>query len=605
MLVIGLLLTSLKFYTVLDVKVPGFWGDEYRYLSRAMNFAQTGIPTVFNISGPNYPPLISFFLAPAYLPDLTPIWAYRVALLMMCGLALLLLWPAWKITGEFGLKNKTRVLILSLFSFLPNVFYYSVLARSELLALFWTLWIVWFVLRLEKIEITNGSRWWIFTGLGALTGLAILTRTFFVVLIPAVLVYFVARFFLFRRRETSPKFFHDRPLALALALVLFLVPALGLVAAWKSFDRAYIQPRNIVTPLNRYKQRDLSGYNSNKYLRAVQDIPAKLGDFTRVSLYHIAYLVTGSFFLAALFLLNLWQLVLRPRPGRQAPAPLQAFYLFTSILLLGVLALTLLHNYPGYAEQPEKYSLYARYLDPAVALLFLGGLLAAMTRRENFTRRGWILLGLALLVCVLAIPDLRYGSRRVAWNFVGHFRGDTHQYPFLLGSYLVLLGVFLVWRFRKTGSGENQLSPAGVSKGPGSGFAVTFVFFFLFTTSSFSSNAFLLDETLLRTYRWYHGSRFSTPILNNVKSDKYPVYAHTPSMRENMAAYSRFGLFRRLWGVYFLNQQPIRFVDHPSEINRTQPYFFIISTKHYNGPGIVRGRYKHLRMFLLNKGKTK
>lgn len=543
----GALLVAVKYLAILEMKVPSVWGDEYRYLGRAMHLAQSGVPFVFNISGPDYPPLVSFLLTPAFLIDTSAIWAYRYALLINSVVSSLAIWPLWLILRRLDLRNRYRLAIIVMVTLCTSYFYYSVIALSENTAYFLLFWL-WLTLAstnpASKGDFVVPIRGALLAGL--LSGLLILARTYYIILLPVVGLYFLWPVIwpALRRREWGSLWDHIRDSFLAYFGYIFT--ALIFIVLWKLYSAQVLSDHNIISPLNRYLEKDITGYNSNKYLNSLLGIANRPGQFLEILYYHLVYIISGSFFLplVALFLYRTTNPT-KPKPigGKSENDFAPNLFRFLVILSLFVFILAILHNYPRAHLEPKKYTVYGRYIDPLTPFFLFAGLYLLFGRHRNWSPRDKILLFVLGVALIAAIPDLRLGFRRVNWTFANIIDDTGTRQGVLIVVYTFVFLSILAWTWR----------PGKLTMG-------TYLSFVLAIT--IMGNIHMSNHTAERSREQYERWELSGEIRRNQAGTGLPVLVDTQRAEATKEKHGHKKMFGMLWNVYFLSRQPPLFINH-------------------------------------------
>lgn len=559
-------LVFFKYWIISDMQVPVAYGDEYRYLSKAINFAQTGLPSVWNISGPNYPPLYSVLLSPVYLFDYSPINAYRLVLLLNTIILWLAVIPLYLLTRRFGLGKIGQIALPLFLVFFPNYFYYSSTAQSENLIIPLYLWLLYFLFRFSEAvdeadtpgdNKTSGPLKYGLI-LGALTALCVLTRSFFVMLIPVYLVFF--GIFILENRKRGARWLwknYGGP------LVIILLMTVTTLLVWKYIELNFVQPHDQVSPLNRYKNKDVSGYNLEKYITALGTLLREPLTFLKIAVNHISYVTSASFF-GVLVVLGFGFFQLRrggPDWARLDLLRRQSllFFLLTLVFTAGIV---FLHCFRGYQFNPDKYELYTRYFDPLIPLCFGYGIMVLRLNRPPRKFFLYFILPVGILLLLLA-PDIKGGLSRVSWIF-NHPLETHYDFPPRWQN-LIILGLALVFFI---GAFTGRLSKK--------------VFFSWILIITFINDIQISRKVEDISRMMYDHSKMNIDLRKTERTLPLPVYAHVPSLKFSMWQNGYRDIFKGLWAAQFLTGEPLRYFGYrgsPHKLPRGKPFLLITNQK--------------------------
>ncbi len=404
---------------------PWVFGDEYLYISKARNL-KWGIDIISDATlGHAYPPLYSYLLAPAIAE--TAQESYTQIQLLNFGISQLLIIASFYLLNKVFHFTKSEkgwlflILAYLLTSTLPAISGYHLVAMSENLYTPLLLLISSFFIYLQAKQSQKSWHWGVFALLG---GLAILTRSIGLALLPASVLAF-----LYLRGQSWRKW-----------LAPLLIAILGMLLSWQVWERV---ESSFVQQVSQASSQ--ISYNPNSYLRVFSEALAGRHNFLatfKVTGNHLIYLFLASFAWPFLFYLaeinNAW----RRRNWRQLSPE------FIWLTSAGVFAfgLSYLHSYLGFLANPIKYSTYFRYMDPTVALFWLYGLLRLWQYLEKKFTLHKLELGLfagltVSLILMLPSRDFYSTINSLGWSYLDLLRGQAQ----LIRPVLLLLPlIFLI-----------------------------------------------------------------------------------------------------------------------------------------------------------------
>lgn len=407
------LLTGAKALLAGLLWIPVTWGDSFLYLSRARNLARLGIPVADNLCAPDYPPLYSILLAPAYLLGSSPEASYSIALVINAVISSSLLFPCFLLHRHFTGRSEPSLLVAALVGGMSVSIGYGFSVMSENLFLPLFAWLCWLAIRYP------GLRYSVSALTGAVAGLLILTKALAWALIPGLVILACGSLL-----EAAPVW--RRRAALC---GLFLAAGCALpVVAWTWWEAAAEAQRTI--PLN-------GGYPVDDYRRALLSLVtdrSELVQYVKLGLSQLGYVLVSSFALGGAALLGVAGLTMTDRGRRSTWLAWAAFG-------AGIWALGTLHSSIYFPMDPERYRLFGRYVDALIPVAVVVGaaLLATAGRRRPY----WI--GLTALMALLAIYFLpnepTIWLHRSGLFFAVHLKRWIHWQllaGILMGSLLVL-----------------------------------------------------------------------------------------------------------------------------------------------------------------------
>lgn len=414
---------------------PWVFGDEYLYLSKARNIAR-GLDVLADVNvGHTYPPLYSYLISLVIGND--PDQTYRLIQLLNLGVGQLMILASLYFLNRVFKWSQTIMgklfLVLLYLVLATNTmftgFYFSAMSEnlySPLILLIFALF-VW-VIDLHQVASGRLDRNQIlaYLALGILTGLAVLTRTIGVVLLPTMIIALAIQ------AIQEAKFGRSYLLG-AVIILIGSVSTIFLFNAWET-------SRIVNTQLEQASYEELS----TAYRQVVVEaITGKINLFWSFKILgnHLAYFVWGTFFFPLLFILH--RIVESIKARRANPA-----MIFVLLFAAGSVIISFLHCYHGFYNNPIRYSTYFRYVDQAVILFGLYGLIEAWQwfkskeKLSLLTRLTW--LGICLISIVfLPSRDFYITLNSFGWAWLDIFQ--SYQWSIrVVAGILALLTLFIV-----------------------------------------------------------------------------------------------------------------------------------------------------------------
>lgn len=338
--------------------IPWIFGDEYLYLSKARNLKR-GIDVLADVSqGHTYPPLYSYLLSLVMGSD--PLVSYQSALLLNVAVGQLLLLLSLFLLNQVFAWTKTKagwwflgfIYLIMATSTMITGFYFVAMSENlytPLVILVFSL-VVYLSHIFSKQQKLAGLT---ASFIGITCALAILTRTIGYVLLPAVILTlpFFARS---KKRSWVP---------LVLAGPVIVIVAVGLPKLFTVWEMS----RVVHVGLEQANYEELS----SGYMGVVRSFLTGTGDWFvafKIAGNHVSYLLYSSFFFPLLFLIHEVRTMIKTKK-------MDVLTVFVTVFALGSFAVSFLHDYLGFQQQPIRYSTYFRYFDQAVILFVLYGLI--------------------------------------------------------------------------------------------------------------------------------------------------------------------------------------------------------------------------------------
>jgi len=412
---------------------PWVFGDEYLYISKARNL-KWGIDVISDATlGHTYPPLYSYLLSLGITEEATSTYA-RIQFLNVAISQILILASFYLLNQVFHFTKTKKgwfflILAYLLTSTLPVITGYHLVAMSENLYTPLLLLISSFFIYLQAKDSKKIWQWGLFA---LLSGLAILTRSIGLALLPAS-----AMSLIWLRGQTWKKW-----------LVPLLISLVGTALVWQVWEKV---EGSLVRQATQATAQ--IAYNPNSYLRVFSEALAGrhnlLATF-KVTGNHLIYLFLASFAWPFLFYLAEIGEAWRRKSWRE----LSPEFIWLTSLGIFAFGLSYLHSYLGFLANPIKYSTYFRYMDPVVALFWLYGLLRLWQYLEgkfSLRRLGlWLFAGLAtLLILLLPKRDFYSTINSLGWSYLDLLKEQSSlirpALGFLALSVLAMLKIGRKW----------------------------------------------------------------------------------------------------------------------------------------------------------------
>ncbi|GAB4246651.1 MAG: hypothetical protein Kow00109_22770 [Acidobacteriota bacterium] len=417
-------LVAAKILAALQMLGPVVWGDAILYLSRARNLVETGWPVLDNLCGPEYPPLYSLVLALAYLPGWGTAEAYRWVLVLNALLSTAALGPSYLLSRGLSDRRDTALLATALVGVHSVTFAYSLTVLAE--NLFVPLITAWFLVALWWSR--DSGRGSLGLAAGLLGAACLLTKASAVGLVPAfACLGGVGLLRLFRAGDRRA----------GLAVVLFLLGLTGPWLLWRGWWLLSLPHATIPLewrgfyPVDRYHQVIVGALTSGR--EAVL--------FLRLVAKQLAYLLFSTWGLAGVALVGTAWLAWFQHRDR-------SFHLVVLAGVGGMLVTSVVHCAAYYDTDPERYSLFGRYVDPLVPLLLV---LGSVVLAERHMPRRWLISSWSVFAVTAAVVipwPARFGFHRVGLSYLYPFR-DLLPYRLLVfGLVGTILVILLVWKWR-------------------------------------------------------------------------------------------------------------------------------------------------------------
>lgn len=366
--------------------IPWIFGDEYLYLSKARNLKR-GIDVLADVSqGHTYPPLYSYLLSLVMGSD--PLVSYQSAILLNVAVSQLLILLsifflnrvfAWTKTKAGWLYVGLLYLVMATSTMITGFYF---VAMSENLYTPLVILVFSLVVYLSHVYSKKQKQAWLLAGtIGCTCGLAILTRTIGVVLLPAVLMSLL--FFVRPKKRAW--------LPILLTGVVIAVMAIGLPKLFTTWEMS----RVVHDGLEQANYEELS----SGYMGVVRSFLTGKGDWFvafKIVGNHVSYLLYASFFFPLLFLIHEIVAMLKTKK-------VDVLTIFVLVFAMGSFAVSFLHDYLGFQQQPIRYSTYFRYFDQAVILFVLYGLIKLWQWLHQKTMPNKISLGLFAAISLVGI----------------------------------------------------------------------------------------------------------------------------------------------------------------------------------------------------------
>lgn len=366
--------------------MPVAWGDAFLYLSRARNLAERGRPLIENVCGPDYPPLYSLLLTPAYWLGDDPTQSYHLALVINAFLSSTLIFPCYLLHRQFFRSKLPAIAMASTATLLSASFGFSFMIMAENLMLPLTAALALIVFRYRDLRYSDAAL------AGFLTACCLLTKSVAVAFLPGLAFLTVWTCWVQRLRYRRACF------SLLLALAGLGVP----LAAWKTWSTLTLNKESVPYPgsytLGRYFD----------YLERIQTDYSELPVFTSILLNQVGYLFFGTFLLGAVAVILLVRMALST----------SNFSTGSKALLLmgaGLLVLSSWHSavYSSFQDQSERYALFGRYMEALIPVLLILGSSLLLARKNDVQKALWG-VGIIGLFFAIKLPAFSPGYHRAS-----------------------------------------------------------------------------------------------------------------------------------------------------------------------------------------------
>jgi hypothetical protein len=392
-------------------QMPLVWGDAFLYLNRAWNLATGGLPILDNMCGPNYPPLYSILIAPAFLANPPVEVSYHLVLVINALLSSLIAFPAYSLLRLHGLNHRRSLLVTALISLMSGSLSYSFTVMAENALAPMTVWFLLLLFRYSRCERSVA----LVTGL--VLGCCALTKGLAYSYIPAfILVGVMAAL----EKKSN---WRSSAGSLFVALTACFVP----IIAWQGFRVGVLDNHFVEYP----EEYPITGYVSViQQVFSDWDVSWR---FLRIASNQISYLFFGSFGLAAVALYSAIRQAIRKV---DRPANLGFLALFAGVVALGTV-----HSTFYFPSDQMRYTLMGRYADVLIPGLALIGIVE-LERLRKRPGGAWFFTTILLLggLCAYKIPWLSFGIMdRVSLTYANGF---IARMPFRL--FFVVLAALLI-----------------------------------------------------------------------------------------------------------------------------------------------------------------
>lgn len=429
---IFIILTAIKSVLGFSSKTPYVFADEFYYSGIAQNIFQGTFFSDLNY-WKAFPPGYSFVLSPAYLFSGNKTLMYHIMLIINSILSASILFPSYFILKKY-ISHQQALLGSVLISVIPALTLFTFLLLSENLFIPLTMFSIWF---LHEAFENNTLRWDLLAALSV--------------------------FYLYFTRETGLVFV----IALCIALAFFIVSTekgarLSVIKNKVVLICALILPF-ILWILYKMSISRISYYGTELYIQILVHSFSDIIFFEKFSillLHEIEYLVVSAyvtifiisiiFIAGCLFKLNIFGLNDYLQQFRKEKIlVLRSVILYCLSFSAGLLVITVTHM-----QRSEITSLFGRYIDPIVPVIFLFGILGIGSLFKKYPDLRWmpeivICLGIPILFLLGdTLPDTFYLFPNTLGVFYFDFLRDRLSYPFFM-AFLIVVFIFIPYYFLK------------------------------------------------------------------------------------------------------------------------------------------------------------
>jgi len=368
-LVIGKTLLSLSFTT------PWIFADEAVYAGIAKNMY---LNLNFLSSAPishTYPPGYSFLLLFSYIFADNNI--YHAMLFINALINSLILFPAYYISKKF-MDNKFALIIAILIAIAPSNVLYTFALMSENLFIPLFLFSTYFVIN----TFTTDSKVAQLLAGFSVTYLFI-TRSTGIAIIVSFCVVFV--YYIWINKELINSIRQKS---------ISLVSLFGSLFIWIHLKTAFTQE---VQSLDK-----LTGYSVNSYVQTLMGAVTSFESFIlfiKLTIHEIDYLIVASFFIFFVFAI----FAILHKDYIKNKEVFNIFTLYTGVSAFILLIITVTHMYSHFSNGNQYYSIFGRYIDPILPIIYIiGGIGISIYTNYKCNRKSIYKLG-TIIILLFAI----------------------------------------------------------------------------------------------------------------------------------------------------------------------------------------------------------
>ncbi len=419
---IFIILTAIKSVLVFSSKTPYVFADEFYYSSIAQNIFQGTFFSDLNY-WKAFPPGYSFFLSPAYLFSGNKTLMYHIMLIINSILSASILFPSYFILKKY-ISQQQALLGSVLISVIPAITLFTFLLVSENLFIPLTMFSIWF---LHEAFENNTRRW----DLLAATSV----------------------FYLYFTRETGLVFV----IALCIALAFFVLST-EKGARFRVIKDKVVLICALIIPfmlwiLYKMSISRISYYGTEPYIKILVHSFSDIISFEKFSillLHEFEYLVLSAyvtiFIISIIFiagcLLKLSVFGFNDYLQQFCTGKVLAFrsvIIYCLTFSAGLLVITVAHM-----QRSEITSIFGRYIDPIVPVIFLFGVIGIGFLSTKYSDLKWmpeilIFPGIPILFLLGdKLPDTFYLFPNTLGVFYFDFLRDRLSYPFFMTLFMVV-----------------------------------------------------------------------------------------------------------------------------------------------------------------------
>lgn len=380
-----------KTFLTLSFKTPWIFHDEAVYADIAKNIVSNNdfIHTLQYCYGQVYPPGYSFLLSFSYLFADNNI--YHAMLFINAIANSLILFPAYYICKKF-MDDKFAFIIAILISIAPSNVLYTFVLMSENLFMPLFLFSTYFVIN----TFTTDSK-----AAQLLAGFSVaylfITRSIGIAMIVSFCVVFV--YYIWINKELINSIRQKS---------ISLISLFGPLLLWTYLKTSFTQDAQTLDTF--------TGYSVSSYVQTLISVITNSNSFIlfiKLFIHEIGYLIVATFFVFAIFSI----FAISHKENIKNKEVFKIFLLYTGISAFILLVITVTHMHGIYSNGNQYYSIFGRYLDPILPIIYIvGGIGLSIynnieyNRQLNFKLSAIIILLFAIVVVSFPTSYYKFGN---------------------------------------------------------------------------------------------------------------------------------------------------------------------------------------------------
>lgn len=415
-LVIGKTLLTLSF------KTPWILADEVVYADIAKNIVLNSNFTSTLQYCQTYPPGYSFLLSFSYLFADDNI--YHAMLFINALINSLILFPAYYICKKF-IDNKFALIIAILIAIAPSNVLYTFALISENLFIPLFLFSTYFVIN----TFTTDSK-----AAQLLAGFSVtylfITRSTGIAMIVSFCVVFV--YYIWINKELMNTIRRKS---------ISLVSLFGSLLIWVFLKSAFTQE---VQSLD-----EITGYSVNPYAQTLLGAVTNFESFIlfiKLTIHEIDYLIVASFFIFSVFAI----FAILHKDYIKNKEVFNIFTLYTGVSAFILLIITVTHMYGAFSNGNQYYSIFGRYIDPILPIIYIiGGIGISIYNNCGCNRKSTYKLS-AIIILLFTIVAFSFPTSYYKFpNMLSIFYIEKYSIP-ITSIILTVSVIFLVYNIKKS-----------------------------------------------------------------------------------------------------------------------------------------------------------